>query len=87
MHYELLVSARTHTQAKLGVPELGVNLSYWPGDVVAVCGKGFLHEVRDWSGGERVCMSHYMKDNVHECLEVHHPNWPREEDYLSLVEK
>jgi len=43
---------------------------------VAVCGKGFLHEVRDWSGGERVCMSHYMKDNVHERLEVHHPNWP-----------
>ena len=30
-------------------------------------------------------MSHYMKDNVHERLEVVRPNWPREEDYLSLV--
>jgi len=36
-------------------------------------------------GGERVCVSHYMKDNVHERLEVIRPNWPREEDYLSLV--
>ena len=56
-------------------------------DVVAVCRKGFLHEVGDWSGGERVCMSHYMKDNLHEHLEVQHPNWPREEDYLPLVGK
>jgi len=54
---------------------------------VAVCGKVFLHEVADWSGGERVCVSHYMKDNVHEHLEVCHPNWPREEDYLFLVGK
>jgi len=61
-HYDLLVSAGTHTQAKLGVPELGVHLSYRPGDVVAVGGKVFLHEVGDWSGGERVCVSHYMKD-------------------------
>jgi len=86
-HYDLLVSAGTHTQAKLSIPELGVHLSYRPGDVVAVCGKGFLHEVGDWSGGERVCMSHYMKDNVHERLEVQHPNWPKEQDYLSLVGK
>jgi len=46
----LLVSAGTHTKAELSVPELGVHLSYRPGDVVAVCGKVFLHEVADWSG-------------------------------------
>jgi len=81
------MSAGTHTKAELSVPELGVHLSYRPGDVVAVCGKVFLHEVADWSGGERVSVSHYMKDNVHERLKVCHPNWPREEDYLSLVGK
>src|SRR5882672_3607771 len=37
------------------------------------CGKGFLHDVRDWLGGEKVCVCHYMKDNVHECLEIHCP--------------
>src|SRR5882672_1976138 len=35
--------------------------------------KGFLHDIRDWLGGERVCVSHYMKDNVHEHLEIHCP--------------
>jgi len=81
------VSAGTHTKAELSVPDLGVHLSYRPGDVVAVGGKVFLHQVGDWSGGERVCVSHYMKDKVHECLEVGHPNWPREVDCLSLVGK
>jgi len=28
--------------------------------------KGVLHEVADWSGGERVCVLSIMKDNVHE---------------------
>ena len=72
----------------LGLLELGVHLSYRPGDVVALCGRGFLHEVADWSGGERVCVSYYMKDkNVHEHLEVQCPNWPKEYDYLSLIAK
>jgi len=85
--YDLLVSAGTHTKAELSVPELGVCLSYRPGDVVALSGKLFMHEVGEWSGGERICVSHYMKDNVHECLKVPRPNWPRQSDYLSLVGK
>ena len=46
---------------------------YMARDVVAVCGKQFLHEVGDWLGGERVCVCQYMKDNVHEHLEIHCP--------------
>jgi len=79
------VSAGTHTKAEFSVPELGFICLIGLENVVAVGGKVFLHQVGDWSGGERVCMSHYMKDKVHKCLEVSHPNWPREEDYLSLV--
>jgi len=45
MHYDLLVSAGTHTQAKLGVQNWGficlIGLEMlWP-----LCGKVFLHEV------------------------------------------
>ena len=69
-HYDILVSAGTHTKAKLSVPELGVHLSYRPGDVVALHGKLFMHEVGEWSGGERIYVSHYMKDNDHEHLKV-----------------
>ena len=54
---------------------------------MALPGKLFMHEVGEWSGGERICVSHYMKDNVHECLKVSQPNWPRQDDYLSLVGK
>ena len=57
------------------------------GDVVALPGKLLMHEVGEWSGGERIYVSHYMKDNVHEHLKVPQPNWPRQDDYLSLVGK
>jgi len=57
----------------LDLLELGGHMFYMARDVVAVCGKRFLHEVGDWLGGERVCVSHYMKDNVHERLEIHCP--------------
>ena len=87
MHYDLLVSAGTHKEAELRLPELGLHLKYSPGVVVALCGKVFLHEVQDWLGGERVCVAHYMKDFVHERLGVPRPALPREDDYLSLIGK
>ena len=37
-------------KAELGLLELGVHLSYRPGDVVTLCGSGLLHEVGDWLG-------------------------------------
>src|SRR5467141_2028983 len=49
MHYDLLISAGTHTQAKLGVPELGVHLSYRPGDVVACVERCFCMR---WKSGQ-----------------------------------
>ena len=60
MHYDLLVSAGTHKEAELHLPELGLHLKYNPGVVVVLCGKVFLHEVQDWLGGERVCVAHYF---------------------------
>ena len=71
------MSAGTHKEAELGLPELGLHLKYSPGDVMALCGK-VLHEVQDWLGGERVCVTYYMKDFVHEYLSVPHPALPRE---------
>jgi len=73
-----------HTKSKLSVPDWGfMRLIGW-----RCCGsawKLFMHEWEEWSGGERICVSHYIKDNVHECLKVPQPigqaRW-----YLSLVE-
>jgi len=89
-YYDLLVSAGNHQRAILSLPELGIGLSYLPGDVVALSGKVLLHQVDGWSGlssGERVCITHYMKDRVHERLLVRRPAWPELKDYLSLVRK
>jgi len=72
-----------HTQAKLGVPGLGVHLYYRPGDVVHCVERCFCMRWR-LVRRERVCVSHYMKDN---CMNI----WRsiiqigQEEDYLSLV--
>lgn len=86
-HYDLLVSAGSHKEAVLELRELGVRLVYRPGDVVALSGKVLLHEVGGWSGGERICVTHYMKDFVHERLGIPRPEWPKLDDYLSLVGK
>jgi hypothetical protein len=83
-HYDLLLSVGTHVEAQLSLPELGATFSYPPGTIVELCGKVFLHEVDDWEGGERVCVAHMMKDDVHERLKVMRPPWPQMADYLPL---
>jgi len=55
-HYDLLVSAGTHTKAELSVPELGVHLFIGLETVVAVCGKVFLHEVADCQEERGLCV-------------------------------
>jgi hypothetical protein len=89
-YYDLLVSAGNHQEAFFRLPELGISLSYLPGDMVALSGKVLLHQVDGWSGpsrGERVCITHYMKDRVHERLAVPRPAWPELMDYQALVPK
>jgi hypothetical protein len=85
-HYDLLLSVGTHVKAELHLPEFGARLSYAPGTIIELCGKVFLHGVEDWEGGERVCVAHMMKDDVHERLGVMRPPWPQIADYQALVE-
>jgi len=62
------------------MPKIG-SCQHWFGVFVSVGHKGvmglntlpgklFMHEVGEWSGGERICVSHYIEDNVHEHLKV-----------------
>jgi len=85
----LLVRAGTpQTSRKLGfgLLELGVHLPAYRQMLWHCVEAGFCMR---WETGqeERVCVSHYMKDNVHEHLEVCHPQLSREEDYLFIVGK
>ena len=80
-HYDLLVSAGTHSDTVLGIKELGLSLCYSPGTLVSLCGKIFFHEVPQWTG-ERICVAHFIKDKVHERLHLKRPEWPKMSDYL-----
>jgi hypothetical protein len=79
-HYDLLASTGVHRGVMLDLPELGLLLLYSPGMLVSLCGKLFFHEVHQWEG-ERICLVHFIKDTVHERLEVPRPAWPQRSNY------
>lgn len=83
--YDLLVSAGTHQSATLGLGDVKANLTYKPGTVVLVCGRVLRHEVANWNLGERICMAHFMRDNVHERLGLPRPPWVNIQHYRDMM--
>jgi hypothetical protein len=81
-HYDVLVSTGKHMNTSLKIPELGLSFSYSAGTLVSFCGKILFHEVAGWKG-ERVCFAHFVKDTVHERLELRRPTWPKVQDYFA----
>jgi len=86
MVYDLLTCAGTYKDSFLHVHDLGARFHYTPGTVVALCGRVLLHEVKDWQGGDRICIAHYMRDTVHDRVRVPRPTWPvMDNKYRSLM--
>jgi hypothetical protein len=85
-HYDLLVSAGTHTSARFKIREEDLELSYNPGTMVLLCGKLLTHEVPGWEGGERICVAHFMKDSVHDHLQVARPPYPLQSRYFEMLD-
>ena len=84
--YDLLVSAGTHTSANIHIHDVQANMTYSPGTVVLVCGRVLRHEVSTWHGGERICIAHYIHDNVHERLGLPRPDWVTIDTYRHFME-
>lgn len=80
--YDLLLSLGTYSEARMILREIGASFRYTPGSVVFLSGKVLLHECESWSGGERICVAHFIKDNVHERCGVQRPSWPTEKDII-----
>ena len=80
--YDLLLSLGTHKEARMNLRELGATFRYTPGCVMFLSGKVLLHECMSWSGGDRICVTHFIKDTVHERCSVQRPRWPTEKDIL-----
>jgi hypothetical protein len=85
--YDLLVSAGRHEESWFELPEVGAKLQYKPGTITALCGKALRHGVREWTEGtQRLCFAHFIRDKVHDRLEVDQANYVTKDRYLELVD-
>ena len=83
--YDFLISAGTHEEVWLDLPDVKARLSYNPGTAVALSGRVLRHGVAKWISGERICIAHFIRENVHERLGLHRPDWVTQRDYLHLM--
>ena len=49
---------------RLIIDDLGLDLQYSSGIVVAFCGSVFQHGVESWGKGNRICYAHFMREDV-----------------------
>jgi hypothetical protein len=73
--YDLLMTAGEYDNCYLELEDLNMKLRYLPGSVVALCGRIFEHGVNDWTGGNRVCISHYFRKNVFNRMKTKIPGY------------
>jgi hypothetical protein len=50
-----------------------------------VTGRVLCHGVSSWSGGERICLAHFMKDVVLDRLGQPRPGWMKLDDFLKIA--
>ena len=63
-------------------PGLGISIRYNPSTIVGVAGKVVSHGAV-FEGGERGCISYYMRNKVHERLGVPAGTWMKTSIYES----
>ena len=68
--YDLLLSIGTQTSARIEMEDIRTTFNYTPGTAVLICGRVLLHAVPTWEDGERICLAHYMRDMIHDRLEL-----------------
>lgn len=74
--YDHLVSLGQEHNAQLHLNDLNGEFAYQSGTSVLFPGKALAHSVPEWSGGERIVIAHYAKDNIQERVGVPRPLLP-----------
>lgn len=72
--YDLLATLGNYSGGRFELPGIGITLDYPPGTLVGICGKVLMHGVPEVNGS-RVCIAHYMRDDVHDMLKIPAPSW------------
>jgi hypothetical protein len=80
--YDFLVAAGTYKQCWFRLPDLGLELQYLPGTLVALNGRILRHEVVEWDGGDRVCYAHWVRPTLLRALSVNFPSWVTQSEYV-----
>jgi hypothetical protein len=84
--YDHLVNFGQDHDARLCLDALKADFVYRPGTSVLFTGKDrkvFKHSVPLWSGGERMVIVHYSKDDVHYRLDVERPLLPNQANWCT----
>jgi hypothetical protein len=74
--YDHLVSFGQGHDAQFLLDDFHAEFAYQSGTSVLFPGKVLAHSVPEWSGGERLVVAHYSKDDVQDRLEVPRPFLP-----------
>jgi len=78
----LLNYSDSGTSPRLFLSDIGLDLEYSSGTVVAFCGSILEHGVEWWGGGDRICYAHFMRESVRDRLEVPPAGWVYRDKYL-----
>jgi hypothetical protein len=87
--FDLLVNYNNKgkgSNPRLFIEDVGLDLNYSSGTVIALCGSVLKHEVRQWGGGDRICMAHFMREAVRKRLNVHAAGWVEQSTYYQYFD-
>ena len=86
--FDTLISYSDPTdQPQLLLEDLGLELDYHSGMVVALCGTVLKHGVGSWGDGDRACYAHFMREAVRKKLDAPVAGWVNRSVYLSDSDK
>ena len=72
--YDFLTMIGPYKGARLQFYNLGIELKYESGTMVALLGKLLRHGIQE-PEGNRICIAQYMRDNVHNRIGIEAPGW------------
>lgn len=72
--YDILATVGPYEDGKMVLRNLGAELQYDSGTVVAIGGRVVRHEVMEFEG-ERVCYTNFIRAAVHERMRVQNSGW------------
>lgn len=67
---------------RLLINDLGLDLEYGSGTVVALSGSIFMHEVKAWGDSDRLCYAHFMREATRKRLDASAASWVHQQIYL-----